>query len=65
MCVFITCIQTQLVAQPMKIWFIILSRPSLGSAPFASMQHLKEQMLRFISYFNQIIVKPIILDLCL
>ena len=41
-----------------EIWFSILSRRLLRRGNFSSTQDLKEQILRFIDYFNRTMAKP-------
>ena len=41
-----------------EIWFSILVRKLLRRASFASTQDLKEQIERFIAYFNRTLAKP-------
>jgi len=41
-----------------EIWFGILSRRLLKRGNFTSLQDLKEQINRFIDYFNQVLAKP-------
>jgi hypothetical protein len=41
-----------------EIWFSILSRRLLRRGNFTSTQDLKEQILRFIGYFNRTMAKP-------
>lgn len=41
-----------------EIWFSILSKKLLRNGNFTSKQDLKEQVLRFISYFNTVLAKP-------
>ena len=41
-----------------EIWFGILSRRLLKRGNFTSIQDLKEQINRFIDYFNQVLAKP-------
>ncbi len=41
-----------------EIWFSILSRKLLRRGNFSSKQDLKEQVLKFIHYFNKVLAKP-------
>lgn len=41
-----------------EVWFSILVRKLLKRGNFTSQQDLKEQLLRFIEYFNQTMAKP-------
>lgn len=41
-----------------EIWFSILSRKLLKRGNFTSKQDLKEQVTRFIEYFNRVLAKP-------
>ena len=42
-----------------EIWFSILVRKLLKRSSFASLEDLKERVLRFIDYFNRTMAKPI------
>ena len=44
---------------PVEIWFSILVRRALKRASFASLECLRERMLRFIDYFNAVLAKPL------
>jgi transposase len=41
-----------------EIWFGILSRKLLRRSSFASLEDLKERVMRFIDYFNETMAKP-------
>ena len=41
-----------------EIWFSILARKLLKRGTFTSKEDLKEQLLRFINYFNETMAKP-------
>ena len=41
-----------------EIWFSILVRKLIKRGNFSSQQDLKEQLIRFIEYFNQTMAKP-------
>jgi len=41
-----------------EIWFSILARKLLKRGNFTSKEDLKEQLLRFINYFNETMAKP-------
>jgi putative transposase len=41
-----------------EIWFGILSRKLLRRGNFNSIQDLKDQILKFIDYFNRVLAKP-------
>src|SRR5262249_1985931 len=42
-----------------EMWFSILVRKLLKRSSFSSLADLKEKILRFISYFNRTMAKPI------
>ena len=41
-----------------ELWFSILVRKLLKRGNFTSKENLKEQLLRFIEYFNKTMAKP-------
>jgi hypothetical protein len=41
-----------------EIWFSILARKLLRRGSFTSQEDLKEQIERFIAYFNRTMAKP-------
>jgi DDE superfamily endonuclease len=41
-----------------EIWFGILSRKLIKRGNFTSKEHLKQQILKFIDYFNTVLAKP-------
>lgn len=41
-----------------EVWFSILVRKLLKGGNFTSKEDLKEQLLRFIKYFNETMAKP-------
>lgn len=41
-----------------ELWFSILSRRLLKRGSFLSKEDLKERLLRFIDYFNEVLAKP-------
>lgn len=42
----------------MECWFSILARRLLKRASFSSLAELRERLLRFIDYFNDVLAKP-------
>lgn len=42
----------------METWFSILVRRALKRASFASLDDLKQRVLDFIRYFNEVFAKP-------
>lgn len=41
-----------------EIWFGIITRKLIKRGNFTSKEHLKEQLLKFIDYFNTVLAKP-------